>query len=45
MYRVAEVVVAGTLAGGVAAGPVVTFGTQVLAPAGLELVRHAIERI
>merc|ERR1719410_1141506 len=31
-HRVAEVVVTGTLAGGVAPGPVVTFGTQVLAP-------------
>ena len=45
MYRVAEVVVAGTLAGGVAPGPVVTFGTQVLAPAGSELVRDGLERI
>merc|ERR1719410_1279421 len=31
-HRLAEVVVARTLAGGVAPGPVVTFGTQVLAP-------------
>merc|ERR1719410_3168588 len=31
-HRLAEVVVAGTLAGGVAPGPVVTLGTQVLAP-------------